>query len=106
MTGGSPAEADGVIAGTPGAALDKLRGVVSEQVSLWRRLLRTTLEGTRALDSHDPRAFEDALSRQIETLRALQALDGERGRLVRAVGEGAAGGNAREDGRTGCRPSA
>ncbi len=81
---------------TFGAALVELRDVVADQVSLWRRLLETTREGTRALGAHDAPAFEQALADQVETLRALKALEAERGRIVRTVGEGAADPETRE----------
>lgn len=84
------------MAETFGAALVELRDVVADQVSLWRRLLETTREGTRALGAHDAPAFEQALTDQVETLRALKALEAERGRIVRTVGEGAADPETRE----------
>lgn len=72
---------------TFGTAVTELRDVVADQVTLWRRLLDTTRAGTRAIGEHDPDAFEQALADQVDTLRALKALEAERGRLVRHVGE-------------------
>ena len=84
------------MAETYGAALAELRGVVADQVSLWRRLLETTRQGTRALGAHDPDAFESALADQVETLRALKGLEMERARVVRTVGEGVTDPEAQE----------
>jgi hypothetical protein len=81
---------------TFGAALLELREVVTDQVELWRRLLETTREGTRAVGAHDAEAFERALAEQVETLRALRGIERERERVVRNVGEGVSDPRTRE----------
>jgi hypothetical protein len=81
---------------TYGAVLEELHDIVSDQVALWRRLLETTRESTRAIGASDPAAFEHALKEQIETLRSLRLLERERDRVVRCVGEGTADARTRE----------
>jgi hypothetical protein len=77
------------MAETFGAALVELRDLVTDQVSLWRRLLESTRATARAVAAQDADGFERALAEQVETLCALKGIERERSRVVRNVGYGA-----------------
>ena len=68
--------------------VERLREIVDHQIEGYRRLLESTREGTRALQSQDPDAFDRVLEEQVETLRSLKELEWERGHLMREVGDG------------------
>ena len=76
-------------------AVDRLQGILAEQVDAWRRLLQATREGNRVLGSADPDAFGRVLAEQVETLRDLKELADRREATLREVGPAAEAG---EDG--------
>lgn len=71
---------------TWGDAMERFRDLVGEQLAGYRRLLETTRAGTEALRTQDIDRFDAILEEQVETLRQLKALEGERGEMVRMIG--------------------
>ncbi|MEZ5065259.1 MAG: flagellar export chaperone FlgN [bacterium] len=74
------------MAETYGAALDEMRDLLARQVAAWRGLLEATREGTDAVRTQDPDAFDDALAAQVDALARLRNLETERGELLAIVG--------------------
>ncbi len=68
--------------------LDRFRSLVGSQMDGYRRLLRATRDGNRALAVQDPEDFERILGEQVETLRELKLLERERHEMIREVGLG------------------
>lgn len=66
--------------------VDRLHGILAEQVDGWRRLLHATREGNRMLGSADPDEFGRVLAEQVETLRGLKELSDRREAVLRDVG--------------------
>jgi hypothetical protein len=68
--------------------LSRFRTLIGDQMDGYRRLLRTTRESNRALAAQDPEAFDRILAEQVEELRNLKRLEGERTAMIRQVGLG------------------
>ncbi|GJM44469.1 MAG: hypothetical protein DHS20C21_13110 [Gemmatimonadota bacterium] len=71
---------------TYGAALERFRDVVADQLAGYRRLLASTRAGTDALRTHDVDRFDEILEEQVDVLRGLKELEHERAQVVRVVG--------------------
>lgn len=71
---------------TLGAAMERLRDVIGDQLAGYRRLLETTRAGTDALRTHDLERFDAILEEQVDTLRHLKGLEHERAGVLRALG--------------------
>jgi hypothetical protein len=67
-------------------AVDRLHGLLEEQVGGWRRLLLATRAANRAVQVQDAAALEAAVGDQVETLRDLKRIAGLRSAAVREVG--------------------
>jgi hypothetical protein len=67
-------------------AVDRLHGLLEEQVGGWRRLLLATRAANRAVRVQDPAELERALGEQVETLRDLKRIEGRRAAAIREVG--------------------
>jgi hypothetical protein len=72
---------------TFGVAFERYRDLGLAQVASYERLLESTRAANEALRTHDADRFEEVLAAQIETLRELKELEGERRRLLREVGD-------------------